>query len=160
MNGVGVRTRGTPAEHGRNVDQPLRYLRAHVDAADRAAHLAIGVGCRYLDPHRRGVETACAELRARGDGRQELGASLSDSRVGLGRSRTGSFGGRASLGGHKRAAARTILATLAAHALWFAYPAIYRGITGNDREHTVETTIETLVQSLRPVPTETDAADR
>lgn len=60
----------------------------------------------------------------------------------------------------KRAAARTILATLAAHALWFAYPTIYGGIIGNDREHTVETTIETLVQSLRPVPTEIEAADR
>jgi AcrR family transcriptional regulator len=50
-----------------------------------------------------------------------------------------------------RAAARTILATLAAHALWFAYPAIYAGITGADRERAVFTTIETLVQSLGPV---------
>jgi AcrR family transcriptional regulator len=47
-----------------------------------------------------------------------------------------------------RAAARTILATLAAHALWFAYPAIYGGITGADRERTVATTIETLVSML------------
>jgi len=60
----------------------------------------------------------------------------------------------------KRAAARIILAALAAHALWFAYPAIYGGITGNDRERAVETTIETLVQSLRPVPTETAAPDK
>jgi AcrR family transcriptional regulator len=50
-----------------------------------------------------------------------------------------------------RAAARTILAALAAHALWFAYPAIYGGITGGDRERAMETTIETLIQSLRPV---------
>jgi AcrR family transcriptional regulator len=50
-----------------------------------------------------------------------------------------------------RAAARTILATLAAHALWFAYPAIYGGIIGHDRERAVETTIETLIHSLRPV---------
>ena len=50
-----------------------------------------------------------------------------------------------------RAAARTILATLAAHALWFAYPGIYAGITGSDRERAVATTIETLVQTLGPV---------
>jgi AcrR family transcriptional regulator len=50
-----------------------------------------------------------------------------------------------------RAAARTILATLAAHALCFAYPGIYAGITGADRERAVFTTIETLVQSLGPV---------
>ena len=50
-----------------------------------------------------------------------------------------------------RAAARTILATLAAHALWFAYPGIYAGITGADRERAVFTTIETLVQALGPV---------
>ena len=50
-----------------------------------------------------------------------------------------------------RAAARTILATLAAHALWFAYPGIYAGLTGSDREHAVATTIETLVQTLGPV---------
>ena len=49
-----------------------------------------------------------------------------------------------------RAAARTILATLGAHALWFAYPAIYGGITGHDREGAVESTIETLIHSLRP----------
>ena len=47
-----------------------------------------------------------------------------------------------------RAAARTILATLAAHALWFAYPAIYGGITGLDRERAVTTTIETLISML------------
>jgi len=50
-----------------------------------------------------------------------------------------------------RAAARTILATLAAHALWFAYPGIYAGLTGSDRERAVATTIETLVQTLGPV---------
>jgi AcrR family transcriptional regulator len=50
-----------------------------------------------------------------------------------------------------RAAARTIVATLAAHALWFAHPEIYAGITGNDRARTVETTIETLVKVLGPV---------
>lgn len=50
-----------------------------------------------------------------------------------------------------RAAARTILATLAAHALWFAYPAIYGGITGSNRERAVETTIETLIAALGPV---------
>ena len=50
-----------------------------------------------------------------------------------------------------RATARTILATLAAHALWFAYPGIYAGITGTDREHAVATTIETLIQMLGPV---------
>lgn len=50
-----------------------------------------------------------------------------------------------------RAAARTILATLAAHALWFAYPAIYGGITGADRERAVATTIETLIDALGPV---------
>lgn len=53
--------------------------------------------------------------------------------------------------GDPRAAARTILATLTAHALWFAYPAIYGGIIGTDRERAVSTTIETLVHTLRPV---------
>jgi AcrR family transcriptional regulator len=47
-----------------------------------------------------------------------------------------------------RAAARMILATLAAHALWLAYPAIYGGITGTDRERTVAITIETLISAL------------
>jgi AcrR family transcriptional regulator len=50
-----------------------------------------------------------------------------------------------------RAAARTILATLAAHALWFAYPGIYAGITGLDRERAIVTTIETLIQMLGPI---------
>jgi transcriptional repressor AefR-like protein len=50
-----------------------------------------------------------------------------------------------------RAAARTILATLAAHALWFAYPGIYAGITGSDRERAIATTIETLIQTLGPI---------
>ena len=49
-----------------------------------------------------------------------------------------------------RAAARTIVATLAAHALWFAHPEIYAGITGSDRERTIQTTIETLVHTLNP----------
>ena len=49
-----------------------------------------------------------------------------------------------------RAAARTIIATVAAHALWFAYPAIYAGVTGVDRERAAAATIETLVQSLHP----------
>jgi hypothetical protein len=40
---------------------------------------------------------------------------------------------------------------LAAHALWFAYPGIYAGITGSDRERAVATTIETLIQTLGPV---------
>lgn len=50
-----------------------------------------------------------------------------------------------------RAAGRTILATLAEHALWFAYPAIYGGITGADRERAVATTIDTLIGTLGPV---------
>ena len=54
-----------------------------------------------------------------------------------------------------RAAARTIVATLAAHALWFAHPEIYAGITGNDRERTVQTTIETLIRALNPTPSPT-----
>ena len=49
-----------------------------------------------------------------------------------------------------RASARTILATLAAHALWFAHPGIYAGITGSDRERAAAATIETLVQVLSP----------
>jgi AcrR family transcriptional regulator len=57
-----------------------------------------------------------------------------------------------------RAAARTILATLAAHALWFAYPGIYAGITGRDRERAVATTIETLIQTLGPVAKTTQLA--
>jgi len=57
-----------------------------------------------------------------------------------------------------RAAARTILATLAAHALWFAYPGIYAGITGRDRERAVATTIETLIQTLGPVSPTTQLA--
>ena len=55
-----------------------------------------------------------------------------------------------------RAAARTILATLAAHALWFAYPAIYGGVTGGDRERAAAATIETLIQALgTPSPPDT-----
>jgi len=52
-----------------------------------------------------------------------------------------------------RAAARTILATLAAHALWFAHPEIYGGIIGSNRERAIDTTIETLIQALRPTTT-------
>ncbi|AHG93009.1 regulatory protein TetR (plasmid) [Gemmatirosa kalamazoonensis] len=51
-----------------------------------------------------------------------------------------------------RAAARTIVATLAAHALWFAYPGIYAGLTGPDRDRAAAATIETLIQSLAPTP--------
>ncbi|MBC7897424.1 MAG: TetR/AcrR family transcriptional regulator [Cytophagaceae bacterium] len=47
-----------------------------------------------------------------------------------------------------RASARTVLATLGAHALWFAYPDIYSGLTGMDRERAAALTIETLLQSL------------
>jgi AcrR family transcriptional regulator len=50
-----------------------------------------------------------------------------------------------------RAAARTILAALAAHALWFAYPDIYGGVVGYDREGAIDATIETLVRTLRAV---------
>ena len=50
-----------------------------------------------------------------------------------------------------RAAARTILATIAAHALWFAYPEIYGGVIGHDRERAVASTIETLVRALDPI---------
>lgn len=50
-----------------------------------------------------------------------------------------------------RAAARTIVAALAAHTLWFAYPDIYGGVIGHDREHAVESTIELLVRALDPV---------
>ena len=49
-----------------------------------------------------------------------------------------------------RASARTIVATLAAHALWFAHPGIYAGVTGSDRERATATTIETLVHVLSP----------
>ena len=68
--------------------------------------------------------------------------------------------------GDARAAARTILATVAAHALWFAYPMIYAGVTGADRERTAAATIESLVQSLGPVapiqqsPTTTNGNDQ
>jgi TetR/AcrR family transcriptional regulator len=47
-----------------------------------------------------------------------------------------------------RAAARTILATLAAHALWFAYPQIYAGLTGGDRARAAAGTIDTLLGAL------------
>ena len=50
-----------------------------------------------------------------------------------------------------RAAARTVLATLAAHALWFAYPEVYVGLVGTDRERAATATIETLIRTLAPV---------
>ena len=50
----------------------------------------------------------------------------------------------------ERAAARTILATLAAHAVWFAYPSIYGGLTGTDRERAISTAIEILIRALVP----------
>ncbi|HJU90766.1 MAG TPA: TetR/AcrR family transcriptional regulator [Gemmatimonadaceae bacterium] len=49
-----------------------------------------------------------------------------------------------------KATARMILATVAAHALWFAHPEIYGGITGADRERAATATIDTLVKSLTP----------
>jgi len=53
-----------------------------------------------------------------------------------------------------RAAARIIVATLAAHALWFAYPDIYGGVTGQDREQVMTTTIDTLIHALLPIDAE------
>jgi len=49
-----------------------------------------------------------------------------------------------------RTAARTVLATLAAHAIWFAYPDIYGALTGPDRAAAASATIESLLRSLRP----------
>ena len=64
-----------------------------------------------------------------------------------------------------RAAARTILATLAAHALWFAYPHIYAGLTGDDRDRAAAATLETLLAALAvpaapAIPTDTPAPRR
>lgn len=56
-----------------------------------------------------------------------------------------------------RATARTILATLAAHALWFAHPAIYGGVTGSDRQRAIDSTIETLIHALRPTTNSVDS---
>jgi AcrR family transcriptional regulator len=50
-----------------------------------------------------------------------------------------------------RASARTVLATVAAHALWFAEPEIYAGVTGSDREQAAQATIESLVAAIAPV---------
>jgi AcrR family transcriptional regulator len=50
-----------------------------------------------------------------------------------------------------RASARMVLATLVAHAFWFAYPEIYAGLTGSDRERAALTTVETLIQALSPI---------
>ena len=50
-----------------------------------------------------------------------------------------------------RASARTVLATLAAHALWFAHPEVYAGLIGADRERAAAATIEALIQSLAPL---------
>ena len=49
-----------------------------------------------------------------------------------------------------KATARMILATVAAHALWFAHPEIYGGLTGHDRERAGTATVETLVWLLTP----------
>jgi AcrR family transcriptional regulator len=49
-----------------------------------------------------------------------------------------------------KAAARMILATVAAHALWFAHPEIYGGLTGGDPQRTAAATVETLIRSLTP----------
>ena len=51
-----------------------------------------------------------------------------------------------------RATARTIVATLAAHALWFAHPGSYGGLAGPDRDRAAEATIETVIQMLSSEP--------
>ena len=50
-----------------------------------------------------------------------------------------------------RASARTVLATITAHALWFGHPEIYGGLTGHDRERAATATIQSLVETLVPV---------
>ena len=50
-----------------------------------------------------------------------------------------------------RASARTVLATITAHALWFAHPEIYGGLIGHDRERAAAATIQSLVEALVPV---------
>lgn len=47
-----------------------------------------------------------------------------------------------------RGTARTLLAVLVAHALWFAHPEVYAGVTGADREQSAEGTIEVLIRML------------
>ncbi len=54
-----------------------------------------------------------------------------------------------------RAAARTVLATLAAHAIWFAYPDVYGALTGPDRSAAASATIESLLRSLGASPPST-----
>ena len=49
-----------------------------------------------------------------------------------------------------RASARTVLATITAHALWFARPDIYGGLIGHDHERAAAATIESLVEVLVP----------
>ena len=50
-----------------------------------------------------------------------------------------------------RSTSRTIVATLAMHALWFAHPGIYGGLTGTDRERAEATTLDALLQLLGSV---------
>jgi AcrR family transcriptional regulator len=50
-----------------------------------------------------------------------------------------------------RASARTVLATITAHALWFARPDIYGGLIGHDEHRAAAETIESLVETLVPV---------
>jgi len=50
-----------------------------------------------------------------------------------------------------RAASRSIVATLVAHALWFAYPGVYAGLTG-DPARAAARTIEMIVCALEPSP--------
>lgn len=47
-----------------------------------------------------------------------------------------------------RGTARALLAVLVAHALWFAHPDVYAGVTGANREQSAEATIEVLLRML------------
>jgi AcrR family transcriptional regulator len=49
-----------------------------------------------------------------------------------------------------RATARVILSALVTHAHWFAFPNIYSGITGADRDRAETAVLEVLLESLRP----------
>jgi AcrR family transcriptional regulator len=51
-----------------------------------------------------------------------------------------------------RASSRSIVATLVAHALWFAYPRVYAGLTGGDSARAAARTIESIVRALEPSP--------
>jgi TetR/AcrR family transcriptional regulator len=51
-----------------------------------------------------------------------------------------------------RAAARVILSALVTHAHWFAYPGVYAGIIGTDRDGAKNAVIGLVVNALRPVP--------